>query len=140
MTTGFGSEYQVVTSVLTCRVSREEQQHVTERLEYLTSAFMAGLDGFLSASIEKGTKGDAVLVVSRWQTQNHHAAMLKEPGVRECIRDLDIICHRVDTEVFETVRHFESELDAHVAHDAGLGASSNFRQVHASRFDDTTHL
>ena len=107
MATRFDPECPIVTSVLLCRVSREEQQHVSERLEYLVGANMNGLDGFLSATLEKDVRGDAVIVFSQWQSQNHHAAMLKEPTVRECLRDIGLISKSVDTQVYETVKIFE---------------------------------
>jgi heme-degrading monooxygenase HmoA len=115
MAIGFGKDYQIVTSVLLCRVTREELQHVSERLEYLFGAIMNGMDGFLSATLEKSLQGDAVVVFSQWQSQNQHVAMFKDPTVRDCLRDLEIICQRVDSQIFQTVKTFEHMPRSHLA-------------------------
>jgi heme-degrading monooxygenase HmoA len=103
----FTPDRPIITSVLLCQVARHEQQHVTERLEYLVGANMNGLDGFLSAKLEKSIRGDAVAVFSIWQSQQHHASMLKDSAVRECLHDISMICNAVETHLYVTVKSFE---------------------------------
>jgi hypothetical protein len=107
MAIGFGSEFQIITSALICRMSREEQQHVVERLEYLLGALVDGLDGFLSATLERGLRGDVVVAYIQWQTENHYAAMMKQPAVQDCLQKIEAVCRSVHVDVLELARTFE---------------------------------
>lgn len=107
MTGTYTSQIEYITQAMLFRCAREDQDRLTMLVEKFVERDMSPLDGFMEATVHKSLSGDGVFVFTQWQSQHHHASMLKQPGVQESFHALEPLTRSVETSLFEKVSTFQ---------------------------------
>jgi quinol monooxygenase YgiN len=94
----------VVINVFT--VERDNQQRLVDLLAGATDGFVNRAPGFIAAALHRSLDGTKVTMYARWQSNEHHEAMRKDPGPLPFLDEARTFA-QFEPGIYELVKRFD---------------------------------